>query len=139
MSPKVYINIFDPLLDTVAKLRTKKQASVFFEEFFTPTEKVMLAKRLAIWILIAKRYSYREISELLKMSTSTIAVYCLSFKYKKAFRSVIERILKEEALETCFLEIIEGAAEIGSIGGAKSSDWFELKRDVQKKKHSKII
>lgn len=131
--------MFNFLSDTVAKLRTKEQVSGFFEEFLTPTEKVMLAKRLAIGILIAKRYSYREISDLLKMSTSTIAIYNLSYKYKSVFRNMIERILKNEALETCLLELVEGVAELGAIGGAKSSGWFELKKDVQKTKQAKII
>jgi len=49
----------------------REMASYVFD-LFTPTERVMLAKRLAIAALLIEGLSYREIAERLKVSTSTI-------------------------------------------------------------------
>ena len=57
----VYEEIFETLLETIAGLTTKKDVSAFFNEFLTPTERIMFAKRLAVGLLIAKGYDYKDI------------------------------------------------------------------------------
>jgi len=52
----------------------KKESSQFFVSgFFTKTEKIMFAKRLAIIVLLKKGFSYYRIEKLLKVSPSTVA------------------------------------------------------------------
>jgi hypothetical protein len=98
-----------------------------------------LAKRLAVGVFLAKGLNYRQISELLKVSTSTVSTYNLSYKYKNNYKNIVNKILQRKAVESFFLNMTEFIADIGAIGGAKSPGWFEVKKHVQKRKQNKII
>jgi uncharacterized protein YerC len=56
----------------VLKLKYQKSDIGFFEDFFTKTEQVMLAKRLAIIALLLKGMSPYAIHKNLKVSPSTV-------------------------------------------------------------------
>lgn len=131
--------IFNIFLQAIADLRNKKEVSNFFDEFLTPTEKTMLAKRLAIGVFLSKGFNYRLISKLLKVSTSTVSIYNLSYKYKNNYKNVVNKILRRKAVELFFLNMSEFIAKVGAIGGAKSSGWFEAKKYVQKRKKDKVV
>ena len=62
---------------------TDKQRRDVFSEVFTETEKVMLAKRLAMVLLISKDFSINKIADALKMSPSTIQRFYLKFETGK--------------------------------------------------------
>jgi len=47
--------------------------SAFLEELFTKTERIMLAKRLAVMFMLESGYSFAAIERLLKVSPTTIA------------------------------------------------------------------
>ena len=47
----------------------------FLEDFFSPTERTVMAKRLAIAVLIAKGNDYRTIAQILKVTPITIFNY----------------------------------------------------------------
>lgn len=51
----------------------RKEARKFFYQFFTPTEVLMFAKRLAILKRLVKKKSYAEISRELKVTNETVA------------------------------------------------------------------
>lgn len=77
------------------ELEKEEDAQAFLYEFLTPQEKVMLAKRLAIGILLYDNLHYREICELLKVTPSTVQKVRLdmekSLKYKKLFEKLSEK------------------------------------------------
>jgi len=135
----VYEEIFDTFLETIASLTTKKDVSIFFSEFLTPTERIMFAKRLAIGLLIAKDYDYREISELIRVSTATIAGYSLFYKYGIGYRKVINNILQNEKIEKFLLGLAEKIASVGAMGGSKSGGWVYLRNQIKKKKVRKVL
>lgn len=56
----------------LARLDNDSDIRNFLNGLLTKTEKIMLAKRLAIAFLLSKNYNYRDISDALKVSTSTI-------------------------------------------------------------------
>lgn len=135
----VYEEIFETLLETIAGLTTKKSVSAFFEEFLTPTERIMFAKRLAVGLLIAKNYDYKEIRELLKVSTATIASYSAFYKYSKGYKEVISKILRDEKIEEFLLSLAEKIASVGAAGGSKSGSWVYLRNQIKSKKVKKNL
>ena len=135
----VYEEIFETLLETIAGLTTKKSVSAFFEEFLTPTERIMFAKRLAVGLLIAKGYDYKEIGDLLKVSSSTIGDYSISYKYGKGYREVIDKIVRDEKIERFLLGLAEKLTEVGAMGGSKSGGWIYLRNQIRKKKYKKEL
>lgn len=62
-------------------------------DLLTPTERIMLAKRLAIAAFLIEGLPYHAISEMLKVSTSTIGRVNLWLKTAgDGYRLVIEKI-----------------------------------------------
>lgn len=57
----------------IASLDKANSVEQFLNEFFTPTETVMFAKRLEILKLLRQDYLYGEIKEFLKVTPNTIA------------------------------------------------------------------
>jgi TrpR-related protein YerC/YecD len=53
-------------------IRSEREMERYIFDLLTPTEQIMLAKRLAIAALLIEGLPYREISERLKVSTATI-------------------------------------------------------------------
>ena len=56
----------------LARLDNDFDVRNFLNSLLTKTEKIMLAKRLAIAFLLNKNYNYRDISDALKVSTATV-------------------------------------------------------------------
>lgn len=71
LKPKVKKDITEQFIATVADL-DQASARVFFEDFFTRTERLMFAKRLAIVYLLREGLSSYRISRLLKVSKTTV-------------------------------------------------------------------
>lgn len=69
---KVLKRIGDLLVEEIAKAKTHTQAHILTEALFTETERIMLAKRFAIVMLLDEGASYRYIQSALKVSLSTV-------------------------------------------------------------------
>ena len=53
-------------------LKTQKEAREFLSDLLTPTEKVMLAKRMGVAALLLSELKYRKVSGVLKVSYATV-------------------------------------------------------------------
>lgn len=58
---------------TIADLKTPREAEIFFKDFLSQTAKTALAKKLAVAVFLDKKRSYQNIKETLKVSSSTVA------------------------------------------------------------------
>jgi len=72
LPPEKQREISEQLITTLLSLPRSTEGKKFLNEFFTHTEKIMLAKRLALIHSLNKKTLVTQISELLKMSPSTI-------------------------------------------------------------------
>lgn len=89
--------IFEIFVESFVKLKNKNEAALFLEDLLTPTEKIMLAKRLSVAVLLAKGYDYLKISEILKISSSTIGRVAYYFKHEnKGMMNIVSRVLSDE-------------------------------------------
>lgn len=99
--------MFEVFWESVSGLKNSSAVEEFFSELLTPTEKIMLAKRLSIAVLLLKGYDYRDISSILKVSYATISRVSGWLKYSgEGYKKVVEKMLKKEAWRE-FLEGIE--------------------------------
>lgn len=134
MSQSVSDQITGFLFQTIANLKTKSQVSDFINDFLTPVEKIMFSKRLAIGYLVAKDYNQREISRILKVSTTTVSTFSSIYKNSASYKKMVDQILIRTKSKEMLLDFAEGVAEIGAIGGSKSVSWFNTRNEIQKKK-----
>jgi len=73
--------IYELLSDSLAKIKDKGEMNNFLDDFFSPTEKTVMAKRLAIAVLLSKGNDYQEIRQILRVTPVTISKMNLRMKY----------------------------------------------------------
>ncbi|HEC30756.1 MAG TPA: response regulator transcription factor [Candidatus Yonathbacteria bacterium] len=69
---KIYNILFSAITD---KGVSKKQQELAFGELLTPTEKVMLGKRLAAVSMLSQGFSSYQVCKALKLSPTTVSVF----------------------------------------------------------------
>jgi uncharacterized protein YerC len=72
MPKSVQKNIIESFWWLIGHLSAKDEVDTFLNEFLTETEKIMLSKRLAIALMIQNGYTFEQIRDTLKVSTSTV-------------------------------------------------------------------
>ena len=113
VAKEVKERMFDVFWQTIADLKNPSSVQGFFQELLTPTEQLMLAKRLAIAILILKKYSYTEIIDILKVSPVTIGSIARWLNTEgQAFQVAIDKILKKERQEDFWDNLEQFLSEI---------------------------
>lgn len=86
------------LLNTcVIRLNTKQKSELFLTDFLTTEEKIMLAKRLVIFIMLSQKYDTKTIQQALKVSYETIRTYKMQLRSKnKEFTEIINSLAKQD-------------------------------------------
>lgn len=96
----VYFEILDDLYRVLAEIGQPSEMKRFLGEFFTKTERIMLAKRLALAGMIVQKYDIDVIKRVLHVSTETI--YRMKSKLESGgdgFKVGIRRVMRKEALD----------------------------------------
>jgi len=83
------------LLSTFESASKNNSVAQLFKELFTKTEKIMLAKRLIIIILLSKEIPQHRIVEILHVSPSTVAKMSLNLEMGK-YNSILKITNKKE-------------------------------------------
>lgn len=138
ISKDIYDEIYSTFLQTIVNLRTKGEVSDFLEEFLTPTEKIMFAKRLATGLLIAEGFDYKEIVNLLKISSGTISIFSSFYKYGTGYKKIIDKIKTNKEIIEFLRYVGVKISGLGSFGGKGSSSWRTINKDLKNKK-SKLL
>jgi len=104
-------NMHGLLRQTLADLHSEQDVAEFLDDLLTPTEKVMLGKRLAIAVLLDKGYDQRTIHSMMRVSVSTVNTvnYWLTNK-GDGYRKVIARIKGKQQWKN-FLEKLDRALD----------------------------
>lgn len=139
ISQSVYEQIFNLLLKIFSDSCTKTEANNLLEDLLTPTERIMLAKRLAIALLLSKKYQYQDISKILRVSKGTIAMINLSLKFTgKGYKYFIDKVLREEKLQEIW-ENIEKTILNTMSSGKGSHTWRYLRNELSNKKKKRVL
>ena len=72
LNNKIYEKIFSLFPQYLHKMSVAGKQTILIDTFFTRTEKIVMAKRIAIAFMLVRGYSYRAISAKIKVSTSTV-------------------------------------------------------------------
>lgn len=92
--------MFEIFWEAVAGLKKPAEVKEFLKDTLGPTEQIMLAKRLAIAVLLSKDYGYEDICSMLKVSNSTVSKIALWLHAdKKGLKKVIKRIVAKKSFK----------------------------------------
>ena len=136
ISDDVYKRCWEIFAKTLIGIRSSKDFQDVVEDLFTPTERIMLAKRLSIALLLMQGYEYREISKVLRVSFPTISDINMKLKYNIGYKKAIGKILKDEKFIDYFNKVAQAVVSMGTVGKG-SGVWRSLKRELEKKSREK--
>lgn len=97
---KVLRQILDSFLFVLTSTKKKEEMSKFLDAFLSNTEKIMLAKRLAIVFLLSEAVEETKISEILKVTQSTVSRIKLWYETKgSGYKVAISQLKKRKMLQ----------------------------------------
>lgn len=97
LDKKTQDTLLKNLLTVISKLNKEDQTRLFLDDLLTRTEKIVLAKRLAIALMLESGKSYEEIKDILKVSSSTIGVINNRLNSGSGYKLVISQLQKMES------------------------------------------
>lgn len=118
--------LFEILWSSLTSLPSKTEAERFFTDLLSPTEKMMVAKRLGIALMLSKKKTYSSIVETLKVSTTTITMVNHWLKGGNGgYEQIVNRIRTNEEWESLWSSIDEFIARITIV--RPGTDWSKAK------------
>lgn len=128
-------HIFELFIKTISDLKSKEAVKNFLDDLLSPSEKIMLVKRLAIAIMLAKGYTYDLIDDTLKVSRPTITNVSFWLKYgKNGYKKVVDSIFKKQKRD----DVIDKIEELLlKISPPKAYGSFEFK--VKQKRGRELV
>lgn len=125
--------ILDLFWSSFAPLSTKGSVKLLLDDLLTPTEKLMIAKRLAIAFMLIKGYDYASINSRLKVSNPTIWNVKMWLNHKgEGYKMVIDKIMTKEKWEK-FWHDLEFVFE-QTLPPRPGTNWTEVRRKQWEKR-----
>ena len=135
---KVLKKLYVIMFIVVSSMDEEEEFTQIINELLSPTEKIMVAKRVAIIYLLMKKIDYLNISSVLKVSSSTIAKFNLMINKRKAITNSLKAIIGSEKLKDFFEKLfIDLQGQPGTYGVDWKSAW-QRKIYYEKKKSQGI-
>lgn len=109
LSKDIEEKMFALFFQAFARLSKPMDIAKFLNDLLGPVERIMLAKRLAIAVLLRRGYDYESIKQTLRVSSETIARVNISLNYSgEGYTMVVDEILKDKQMRE-FWEKVEDA------------------------------
>ena len=123
LNAEIKEKMLNTFFDSIVMAGDKTTVQDFLDDLLPPTEKLMLAKRLTAAYFIEKRLGYRRISDILKLSPTTINnIQKILLKEGRGYKAIFRLISKTSKLEN-FMDKLAQITEssMPPIKGSKSS------------------
>jgi len=137
LNVEVEKRIFEVFWTAFEKVERGAKLQSFVSDLLTDTEKVVLAKRLAIALMLSKGYSYAEIGEFLKVTPPTIArVRSWMSSRGGGLKHALEQVTADNEAAKFWESIREGMEDLllTPAPGANWSKLGKLKYQVSRKR-----
>lgn len=108
LEQKKFQEINSHLLLLISSLNKTDEIEKFLNEFLTKEEKIMLAKRLMLFMMLKRNYSPSVIQNALHVSYETVRSYRNQLGSKDSdFQTTIDRLIKRDETRELFQKIDE--------------------------------
>jgi uncharacterized protein YerC len=119
-------------LDSFMLAKNKDELNAYIQSIFSPTERIMFAKRFAACILLSKGHDYRSVSRTLRISLATVSKMNFKIKYEgEGLAPIIESTMKMQA-KSVIKEEIKDLFDFPSKATLRSLD--RAKRTAKRRK-----
>lgn len=90
--------IFDLFFEVLGKNKSRGEFKKVIVGLFSSTERIMIAKRVAIIYLLLKNINQRTICQVLKVSSGTVVKYSLILEKSQGVSLAFLRLMRNERL-----------------------------------------
>jgi len=129
-----YKKIYNQLVSMFDTAGDSRKSDILLKEFMTPAEKTMFAKRFAVLCMLEEGVSKHFISDVLKVSPSTVAR--VSLKYENGNFIYIEDILRKN--KKTIWDVLETVITAGLPPRVGRGRWQWL-NEIERKQNRKIF
>jgi uncharacterized protein YerC len=113
LDKKVESRVYEVFVECIANASTSESVNRLVADLLSPTERLMLAKRLSIALLLIKKYDQRTISKWLKVSLGTVSKVSLVLqKGNGGYNQIIHTVLRKEELQELIRKVDDALAQI---------------------------
>ena len=96
MDENIQAMMFQMFLGSFSKCKDQGEVANYLGDILTETEAIVLAKRLAIALMLTKGYNYNQICDLLKVTPPTISKVKTWLSMKgDGFRTVLSAVIED--------------------------------------------
>lgn len=107
LNKKIYQKIGDEFVGFVLELKSSTETKSFLTNLLTKTERIMLAKRLAVIGMLLKGYSFEAIQQTLQVSPATVDKFWKVIqKYPNSFSLIRSRVEAKSKAKTGFWKVL---------------------------------
>ena len=133
--PTIEKRIYEIFIDSVKNSRSSEDTASFLNDLLSPIEKIMLSKRVVIAVLLVKeKYTYDEISYLLKVSRGTVAKVSVVLQAQEnELEKTVKKIISNKKIQDIFSDIID----VLNILPHKGGNWNKWKKDKIKREQNR--
>ena len=125
--------IFQLFFEAVGKKSKKEDLLEVVHDILSPTERIMIAKRVTIVFLLLKKIDYQTISDVLKVSQSTISKFHLIMDNSKGIVKALQLMLLNDQLINVLDEFLLAIKGPGVYGTNWKSAWRQ-KNELERRK-----
>lgn len=105
VKPEVMDRMFKLLFTVIGKQSGEKKFSNVINGIFSPVEKIMIAKRVAVLLLILKGADWRDIREIVKVSLSSISKCQMILLNNLEMKAVLTSFIANQEMGIFFEEL----------------------------------
>lgn len=134
VKPEVMERVFGLIFTTFGKRRDKKEFEVVVTALFSRAEKIMIGKRMAVYLLLVKNIPWSDITETLKVSVSLISKCALTLQNNSDYARIVREMAAHDAFVLGLEEII---FQLLSEPGRPFSNWkaaWRNKKSLEERK-----
>ena len=127
----VYEKMFVLLFEVVSNSRDKKIFNQLIKDLLSPTERIMIAKRVVLVYLLLQEIDYRMICDVLKVSNTTVSKFKLLMEKSEGIVPILTKTIRNERVQLFMVELIDVLRPPGTYGTNWKNAWrrkFEINR-----------
>lgn len=125
--------LFDLFFEIVGKKEDQEEFRKVIIDLLSPVERIMIAKRIAIIYLLLKKIEHRNICNVLKVSSATVAKFSLLMEQSQGIVPSFKTMLRNEKISGFLKDIYNTIYSPGVYGINWKSAWErKIERDKEK-------